>query len=390
MTAILEIACDESGHTGSNLLQKDQRYFAYASVAIGDTEAFAIIQKARTVHPVQMPELKARALMGSVQGRRLIASLLRDIEGHYTVSLYDKLLSLCGWFFEYIYEPVYKANPSLLYAKNLHRFIAMYSYLWMTDDESQARNMIEQFQRYMRSRDPADAPLLFNNPQPPLTREGSEHPFESVLRFAYGFRDIIIADNADLNKTLPEAGRWTLDLSTSALWSHLNHWGAKGELLSVRCDASKPLQANVLKFTGDDNDPGIKRARAFHPAERLGWKLVEPIAFVDSRNCPAVQLADVVAGVMASIASAGFPAETREVGKMVLRHGHPHSLVPDLEVIDPKTRSAAVNAFMLYDLAKRAESRGMPFDLEAMYEIAEASWDSGAFRLDGNCPDATF
>ncbi len=127
MTEILEIACDESGHTGPNLLQKVQRYFTYASVAIGDTEAFAIIQKARTAHPVQMPELKASALMGSAQGRRLIASLLRDIEGRYTVSLYDKLLSLCAWFFEYIYEPVYRDDPSLLYAKNLHRFIAMYS-----------------------------------------------------------------------------------------------------------------------------------------------------------------------------------------------------------------------------------------------------------------------
>ena len=381
MTEILEIACDESGHTGPNLLQKDQRYFAYASVAIGDTEAFAIIQKARTAHPVQMPELKARALMGSAQGRRLIASLLRDIEGRYTVSLCDKLLSLCAWFFEYIYEPVYRDDPSLLYEKNLHRFIAMYSYLWMTDDESQAQVMIEQFQRYMRSRDPADAPFLFNNPRPPLTRHGSEHPFEHVLRFAYGFRDTIIADNADLDKTLPESGRWTLDLSTSALWSHLNHWGAKGKLLSVRCDASKPLQANVVNFTGDDNDPGIKRARAFHPAERLGWKLAEPIAFVDSRNCPAVQLADVVAGAMASIASNGFPAETREVGEMVIRHGNPHSLMPDLDLIDPKNRSAAVSALILYDLAQRAErGRDPHHGLAEMYHQAELAWVRGEFK----------
>lgn len=378
MAEILEIACDESGHTGPNLLQKDQRYFAYASVSIGDTEAFAIIQKARTAHPVQMPELKARALMGSSQGRRLIASLLRDIEGRYTVSLYDKLLSLCAWFFEYIYEPVYQADPSLLYAKNLHRFIAMYGYLWMTDDESQAQIMIEQFQRYMRSRDPADAPFLFNNPRPPLTPQGCEHPFESILRFAYGFRDIIIADNADLDKTLPENGRWTLDLSTSALWSHLNHWGAKGKLLSVRCDASKPLQANVANLTGDNNDPGIKRAQAFHPAERLGWRLFEPIAFVDSRDCPAIQLADIVAGVMASIASNHLPAETREVGEMVLRHGHPHSLVPDLELVNPKNRSAAVSALILYDLAQRAErGRDPHYGLAEMYRQAELAWVRG-------------
>jgi hypothetical protein len=166
MTDILDIACDESGHTGPDLLQKDQQYFAYASVAISDAEADDLIRKARATHPVQMPELKARALMGSERGRRLIAVLLTEVEGRYVVSIYNKLLALCGWFFEYIYEPVYQQDPQLLYQKNLHRFIAMYTWLWMTDNESQARLAIEQFQRYMRSRDPSDAPFLFNNPRP--------------------------------------------------------------------------------------------------------------------------------------------------------------------------------------------------------------------------------
>ena len=57
-----------------------------------------------------------------------IAALLSEIEGRYIVSLNDKLLALCGWFFEYIYEPVYKRDPWLLYEKNLHRFIAMYTF----------------------------------------------------------------------------------------------------------------------------------------------------------------------------------------------------------------------------------------------------------------------
>lgn len=237
MTDILDIACDESGHTGPDLLQKDQRYFTYASVTINDTEAYDIIHKARVAHPMQMPELKARALMGSERGRRLIAALLTAIEGRYIVSINDKLLALCGWFFEYIYEPVYQNDPRLLYRKNLHRFIAMYTWLWMTDNESQARPTIEQFQRYMRSRDPAHAPFLFDNPRPPLTPEGTEHPFETILRFAYGYRDIIIADNARLDKELPDSGRWTLDLSTSALWNDLNHWVARESCFL--CDATR-------------------------------------------------------------------------------------------------------------------------------------------------------
>jgi hypothetical protein len=173
MTEILEIACDEAGHTGPELLDRDQRYFAYSSVAIGDDEAFEIISKARTDHPVQMPELKASALMGSARGRRLVAALLEAMDERYVVSVTDKLLALCGWFFEYIYEPVYQDNPFLLYEKNLHRFVVMYTYIWMTDPESQAQTTIAQFQRYMRSRNPADAPFLFDRPRPPLTRVGT-------------------------------------------------------------------------------------------------------------------------------------------------------------------------------------------------------------------------
>ena len=41
---------------------------------------------------------------------------------------------------------------------------------------------------------------------------------------------------------------------------------------------------------------------------------------------------------------------------------------------------AAVNALMIYDLAKRAERHGDPYEnLEAMYRFAEVSWVKGDF-----------
>jgi hypothetical protein len=53
-----------------------------------------------------------------------------------------------------------------------------------------------------------------------------------------------------------------------------------------------------------------------------------------------------------------------------------------MEVIDPATRSAAVNALMVYDLAKRAERHGDPYEnLEAMYYVAEVSWAKGDYAL---------
>lgn len=380
MTNVLHIACDEAGHTGPDLLHRDQRYFAFCSVAVTDDEAANIISRLRAKFPVQMPELKASKLLASDRGRSLVVELLGSIEGRYIVSAYDKLLALCGWLFEYIYEPVYRDNPKLLYEKDLHRFVAMYTWLWMTDGTSEARRAIEQFQQYMRSRDPADAPFLFDHPRPPLSDAGSEHPFECVLRFAYGYRDIIIADNAKLNTVLPDKGRWTLDLSASAMWSHLNFWGQQQRPLSVQCDASKPIEAIVANFTGDDNDPGIRRARANFRRESLGWKLAAPVSFVDSRAHPAVQLADVVAGATVTYFTTGFAEGASVIAECIARHAHQHSILPDMDRIDPTTRSAAVNALILYDLAKRAERRGDPHEnLEIMYRLAEVGWSRGAF-----------
>jgi hypothetical protein len=53
-----------------------------------------------------------------------------------------------------------------------------------------------------------------------------------------------------------------------------------------------------------------------------------------------------------------------------------------MDVIDPASRSAAVNALIAYDLAKRAERRGDPYEnLAAMYHFAEVSWARGDYAL---------
>ena len=218
----VKIACDEAGHTGPDLLAADQRYFAFASVSVDDVEAWEIIQAARTRHPVQMPELKAARLMNSRRGRDLIVDVVSAIRGRFAVISHDKLVALCGWVFEYMYEPVFKYNPSIFYEKNLHRFVAMFAYLWFQDLDSRAPAALTQFQKYMRSKDFRDAPALFDQVLPPLGDDAAGHPFELVLRFARGYKPEITRDNANIPKETVDGGKWVLDLSASALWSHLN------------------------------------------------------------------------------------------------------------------------------------------------------------------------
>lgn len=376
----MEIFCDEAGHTGPDLLNKDQPVFAYASLAISDQEAWEIIESARALYSVQMPELKAANLLKSTKGCSLIRHIVAKVEGRFAVNVHDKLLSLCCWIFEYVFEPVYKRDPRLLYRKNLHRFVAMFTWIWLKSREGDSDRMIQEFQSYMRSRNPKDAPLLFQRVGMPLKDDGTDDPFELVLRFAYGYRHRIIADNASLDTTMPDAGRWVLDLSASGLWSHLNYWGRQGQPLRVRCDVSKPIQSIVSHFTGDSADPAIKRARIMGQSGPLGWQLEAPIEFVDSRDHPAIQVADVVAGTAAALVAKARPPNFEDVAASLDRHMLKDCVMPDFEVINRANREACVNFVMLYDLAKRAERDADPFyNLEEMYRQAEIGWVRGDF-----------
>jgi hypothetical protein len=75
ITRGLQISCDESGHTGPDLLRADQRFFAFGSVAIPDDEAKQIIQKIVHDNPVQMPELKAANSSALYRGKPLFQKL---------------------------------------------------------------------------------------------------------------------------------------------------------------------------------------------------------------------------------------------------------------------------------------------------------------------------
>lgn len=373
------IACDEAGHTGPDLLASDQRYFAFASVNVTDDEAWALISEARRCHPVQMPELKASKLMGSNRGRRLVAQIVEGLEGKFAICAHDKLLALCGWVFEYIFEPVYQDDPRIFYQKDFHRFIAMYCYLWFLDDRSEAKDALEQFQAFMRSRDPNDAPALFNFAGGPLT--GEPHPFELVQRFATGHKKKIARDVGNIEKHTSDKGTWTLDLSASGLWSHLNHWGKLKKPINVICDDSKPLRAIEADLDGIARNAAIARAEVLLGEKDLGWQLAKPIEFVDSRARPSVQLADILASTAVYCYSNGLPDGMVQTGEIMDEGMLRDSIFPDFERVKLEHDKVKVDYAVLYELAATSEGAGTGAPIHAYYEIAEAGVASGELKI---------
>ncbi|WOS64264.1 DUF3800 domain-containing protein [Sinorhizobium fredii] len=369
------IACDEAGHTGPDLLAKDQRYFAFASVNISDEEAWAIIAEARKAHPVQMPELKASKLMASKRGQRLISHIVKQLEGRFAVNAHDKLLALCGWVFEYIVEPVYQHDPRIFYRKDFHRFIAMFCYLWFLDERSEAADALAQFQAYMRSKDISQAPILFDFKGGIPTSQ--PHPFELIQRFATGYKDVIARDNANIEHHTSDKGTWTLDLSASGLWSHLNHWGKQKKPLTVICDDSKPLRAIAKDLDGDGWDATVERARVMFGHQDLGWEFERPIEFVDSRAHPSVQLADILASTVVYCYSNGLPEGMEATAELLEAGMLRDSIFPDLERVRLENDQVKVHYAVLYELAATAEGHGTGAPIDVFYEIAEQGVASG-------------
>ena len=346
------------------MLDPSQTHFTYASHDLSQAEADNLVSTARRKFKVQMPELKASKLLKSANGRELLAYVLEQMEGRYIATIYEKRLSLACKLFEYIYEPVLKRNNALFYRNNTHRFVAMYIYMQML--QTPVQTLVQEFEAFMRSLDPEDAPgLLHYSP-------GTEPDplIGQVLRFARGYNIAIARETAHLRDT-DDQGKWVLDLSASAVFSHLAERGERHALLEVTCDDSKPLRAISGFMDVMINRPEQRVFEGFGKRRPLTWNMSGSINFASSDTHNGVQLADLVAGVTRVIPLVGENPELSRIAELVFPHLHEDCIMPDFEHIDLGRDEVAVNWLVLEELASRADRGDDALEgMEAVFHFA--------------------
>lgn len=372
------IACDESGHTGPNLLSVDQRMFVFGSCNVTDTEAWSLLNHVKKNHLVQMPELKANKLLKTDNGVSLIIEVFEKLEDKYTININDKLLALCAWVFEYVYEPVFQGEAyEYLVKKEFHKFVAMFVWNWVVSKDELAEPFITQFQDYMRNLQPWRAPLLFEQK---LDSLNSDNPFELILKFSNGYKNVIVPDNDSIPSVSPDEGKWLLDLSVSCLWSHMSYWSSDEKPLDILCDSSKPIYAFRNNIPTDPDLLSSMRKSHYFDENVKGWQLAGPIRFGDSRNHPSIQLADIVAGTARCLLSGEMKPSPKlaPIFKSLEKHGlENHSILPNIELLNLDKKFGRVGYLILYHLAQKAVRKEDPIkDLKRMYELAEQSWDN--------------
>ena len=349
---IKNVYLDESGHTGANLLDPEQPVFVYAAVALDDSEAQAIHSEAFSRFQLQGEELKGANLLKSRRGQGAASWILERTGNCVKAVAINKEYALAGKFFEYIIEPVISEQNSLFYQMDFHHFIAMNLYFEFKSGTIYGRDILADFQQMMRN---ADSELLGTI----LSADGygmeQEYPLTQILTIAL-CHQARIEREIDSLKGHDTTFGWSLELSATSVSYLLASWSEKFETLRVFCDNSKPIAANLDLFRNfiGRSDKAYMWSRTRN-SPSIVYNLSEQICLVDSKQFPAVQIADVWASALAY----AYKHPTDSFSRKCLEVSDSNDIVvntvfPDASHVDIKLPVPFLNWVILMKLCERS------------------------------------
>lgn len=367
---VTTIYCDDAGFTGDNLLQREQPFFGFAAVAVEPEEAGELVDRLCERFGVVGAELKGRILYRRPDAPELISWVLEELGPRTSVVVSDKLFSLSGKFFEYVFEPVLSRNNLFFYERGFHLHVATVVWAHLTGGDEAAARIASRFQAMLRRRG-SDGPTFFD----PGPAGGPVSAIGTIERFIAACRPTIESELAALEGADGRI-RWVLDLGFSSARSVLRTMGERFGTPDVVFDESSPLDAYSGFF-----DPFVGRTEiprfGFRRRERpLIFALERSIRFGSSAVEPGLQLADIVAS-FASLASRDrrTPRGTKLLD-VCLPFFNEESVWPDLDHLRTERKANALNAGLLLELAARAETgQDLLEDLPEFYELISWRFD---------------
>jgi hypothetical protein len=170
-----------------------------------------------------------------------------------------------------------------------------------------------------------------------------------------------LKETAMLRPENSDTGKWTLDLTSTALFSLLFFfWGHKHPRLRLLCDDSKPLVAGKEIFdgwVGRDQSIAITDGKRDH---MLRGNLVAPVEFGASETHPTLQVADLLAGLSMDTIMRGDEASNGAKSWLQRHQLQEHSIVFLEEFTRTSDRRVKISREVLKELARRADAGSDP------------------------------
>ncbi len=290
-----KIYFDESGFTGTNLLNQDQTVFTYAAVGLDNQNANELINIIRTNYPTQAQELKFKNYVKSTKCDEFCLFVINLIKNYSGVVVFDKKFALCAKFFEYMFEPVIANVNLFFYAANFHLYMTYKIYdllgninqiTLLTDFENVMKHdkKDEKFNKFLKAIKPDSA----------ILRKSKRTFEEKVYTFISLNKSIIQEELQSLSGDTPTY-KYILDLTTTAFLNLCGFMSEKfGEVEPVY-DDSKMMDAHKNIFDGfvgreiEFQVPSFDRKFKVH--------ITKELVSANSKLEPAIQLADLLAGI---------------------------------------------------------------------------------------------
>jgi len=273
---------DESGYTGFDLLNLEQRFQGAAAIAISDEDAAQLIKK--HFPRLQAPELKYRALSRRPSSRPQLLALLRDLlQGYKCVAhVMDKRYMLILMFCDYAVEPWYYRRGHDFYADGQN--YAMASLLSVAGPTTLGAEpfeaMLAAFQRAMREKSPESLNALvaaarrtawqaFPEAIGPLARDACPDCLDAIATPGVSTDVAIVAMQALISRMEVMAGgpyrvqhdeSKNLDTYHGLLQAFINHTEAVDLRQTAITSFKFPLKLTAVTMVNSNNSPAIQLA----------------------------------------------------------------------------------------------------------------------------------
>jgi len=296
--AVVEIACDESGFSGSNLLDAATPVFTHASVDLCVEEAVELIQTLRSGFRRSLSEFKSGQFLRGPQAGQALEGLLAALNGRAHVYLVDKEYFLVTRIVDlFLVEPSYAAGTRLTevnraaaltlyragraYGRGWSVFLATFIELVRTKRHQPDRNVVE---RFFQARDALAAAGLGAQAEGVLDRLSRTRVRAVLTRLVHDDRSI----PPPLEPMLPALAE------TILFWS-----GGQRQVLVIHDEQSALTADRLRRLQHVLTDGASSSAAGAHEAGTSPAR-VSPLAglvTVDSRDDPRIQVADLLAGI---------------------------------------------------------------------------------------------
>ena len=294
MNIIPNIYLDESGNTGSNLLDDSQPVFTLASCQLSDDDAMKLIE---LVGSNAQNELHFKRLKRNKAGQdgivRLIGSKLINPKS-VKINLFHKRFMIVSKIVDTLIEHMLYLRGEDLYinGQNIALSNMLYCCLTVFCDDAKVEQMMSAFIIMLKNKGSESIEAFYSSVEQ-VQSSSSHDPFKADIQQILDTKEIVYDALNGVDKT-------TLDPSIPALFAQCVQWGRefpKG--FHLMHDDSQTLErkagmfALFMDWTQENIEVGYDRRKYELPLKGKSLK------FVDSKAHPQIQIADIVASGVA-------------------------------------------------------------------------------------------